>query len=290
MAPTRRIMVAYIATGGGIDALRLAIALAAGQNLGIDIVIAHTNREVTPGEYPHDRGFETILDRQLASWLNDARAEVPSGIDITTRVAVGDSIPNILIDTAVELGSEMLVVGSQSGGFFKRLTMGSVVNTLLHSCPIPLAIAPRGYSYPGPIDRVTVMFGTRPGATDLIALGLIRASQRNVPLRFVSLNIHEEQPAASDPLEAIERVAGHDLANQARALVDSDAASAEVISGNTIESAAANLEWHPGDVAYMGSSRIAAEGRLFLGSTAAQILRYIPAPTIVIPNGYMAGH
>ncbi|WKD58377.1 Universal stress protein family protein [Corynebacterium capitovis DSM 44611] len=282
-----RILVAYIATDGGIDALRLAVALAKERDTAIDIVMAMTNHEVTPGLYPRVRGYETIVEQHIAGWLDDARAEVPSDIEVTTRVAVGDSIPQIIIDQATGLSSEIVVVGSQGGGLFRRVTLGSVVNTLLHSCPVPLAIAPRGYNYPGPIQRITVLFGTRPGATDIIAVGLDRAARFGVPLRFVSLNIAGEQPAGSDALEGIERTASAELAHRARSLVDANQATAEVVEAPSIETATSGLSWLPGDVAYVGSSRIAPEGRLFLGTTATQILRYTPVPTIVIPNGYM---
>jgi len=285
--PSGRILVSYIATDGGIDALRLAVALAKGRGLAIDIVMAMTGRDATPGLYPHDRGYHSILEQQVAGWLKDARAEIPAGIEVTTRVATGDSVPDIIVAQATELGSTIVVVGSQGGGIFKRLSLGNVVNTLLHSCPVPLAIAPRGYNHPGPVERITVMFGTRPGATDIIALGLERAEQRGVPLRFVSLNIKNEQPDASDAIAAIERTASPELAEQARALVRAGRATAEVVSASSIEEATGSLDWLPGEVAHMGSSRVAPEGRLFLGTTATQIVRYIPVPAIVIPNGYM---
>ncbi len=282
-----RIMVSYIATDGGIDALRLAVALARGRNMAIDIVMAMTGHDATPGLYPHDRGYHSIIEQQVAGWLRDARSEIPGEIEATTRVAVGESVPEIIINQALELGSTMVVVGSQGGGFFKRLSLGNVVNTLLHGCPVPLAIAPRGYNHPGPVERITVMFGTRPGATDIIALGLDRAAQRGVPLRFVSLNIKNELSDTSDVVAAIERTANPGLAREARALIDGGKATAQVVSASSIEEATSTLNWLPGEVAHIGSSRIAPEGRLFLGTTATQIVRCLPVPAIVIPNGYM---
>ncbi|WP_115685621.1 universal stress protein [Corynebacterium senegalense] len=282
-----RIMVSYIATDGGIDALRFAVALAKERGMAVDIVMARAAGEVTPGLYPKMRGYDSILERQLAGWLDDARAEVSGDIEVTTRVAVGESIAETLIEQATELGSEMLVAGSRGGGFFRRVSLGSVVNTLLHSCPVPLAIAPRGYNHPGPIERATVLFGTRPGATDIIALGLDYAERFGIPLRFVSLNIDGDKPANPDALEAMEHTASPELAERARALIDATSATAEVVDAPSIEAAVAQLDWLPGEIACMGSSRIAPEGRLFVGSTATQIMRYTPVPAVVIPNGYM---
>ncbi|WP_165164696.1 universal stress protein [Corynebacterium qintianiae] len=281
-----RIMVSYIATGGGIDALRLAVAIAKERDMAIDIVMAMVGSDVTPGMYPKIRGHETIVEKQIGGWLDDARAEVPEGIEVTTSVAVGDSVAEIIIAQARQLGSELITVGSQGGGIFRRVSLGSVVNTLLHSCPVPLAIAPRGYNHPGAVDRATVMFGTRPGATDIIEFGIDGAKRHRFPVRFVSLNINGERPSSVDALGAVEHTAGPALAGQVRELIHDSQATAEVVEASSIDAAVAQLDWKPGEIACLGSSRIAAEGRLFVGATATQIIRHIPVPTVVIPNGY----
>ena len=47
------------------------------------------------------------------------------------------------------------------------------------------------------------------------------------------------------------------------------------------------LEWDHGELAVVGSSRMAVPGRLFLGTTASRMLRLIPVPMLVVPAGYM---
>jgi len=44
------------------------------------------------------------------------------------------------------------------------------------------------------------------------------------------------------------------------------------------------LEWHDGDLIMVGSSRLSAPKRLFLGSTAAKMLRVLDVPMIVVPR------
>lgn len=263
-AKKHRLMVAYVATDGGIDALRLAIALARTTDAAIDIVMATTNAEVTPGLYPRDRGFSSIVEQQLEGWLADARAEVPGEVEATTRIAVGDSLAGTLLDQAKELGSSLIIAGSRGGGLFKRMTLGSVVNTLLHSCPIPLAIAPKGYNNPGPIQQLTALYGPRPGASDVVKLGKEASAKLGIPLRLVSLDIDKERPINPELL--------HD--------------EADVVMGATPAEAVSNLQWSDSELVFVGSARLAPEGHLFLGSTAAQILRHIPVPAIVIPRGY----
>lgn len=285
MASRGRILVAYIATGGGIDAVRLAVALATERELGIDIVMARAADEVTPGLYPKIRGYDSIIDEQLAGWLADARAEVPEGIEVTTRVAVGESVPDTLIATAQELGSRMIVVGSHGGGIFRRLSLGSAVNTLLQSSPVPVAVAPRGYNYAGPIQRVTVLFGDRPGAADIVGIGLDYTQRWKTQLRFISLNIDGDRPTDTDPLRALEHTATAQLAEQARARVAAGTATAAVVDAPSIEAAVGSLDWHAGDISFLGAARVAPSGRIFPGSTASQILHHAPVPAVIIPQG-----
>ena len=54
--------------------------------------------------------------------------------------------------------------------------------------------------------------------------------------------------------------------------------------GSTIEDAVQALDWHQGELVLVGSSRLAAPRRLFLGSTAAKMLRELPVPMIVVPR------
>jgi nucleotide-binding universal stress UspA family protein len=60
--------------------------------------------------------------------------------------------------------------------------------------------------------------------------------------------------------------------------------SAEVAEGPTIEDAVRGLEWHAGEIVLVGSSRLATPHHLFLGSTAAKMLRELPVPMIVVPR------
>lgn len=303
-SPSGRLMVAYIATDGGIDALRLAIAIARGRNLSIDIVMAAVAHEVTPGIYPADRSFGSILEQQFNQWLTDALAEVPADVPATGHVAVGESIPETLIAKAQELGSDVMVVGAQGGGIFKRFSLGTVVNALLHSCPIPLALAPRGYNEPGPLTRISTMVGPLPGATDVFSLGVARAAKRGIPLRVVSLAIEGETPLASasataggagsrpdgageDILAALTPSLPVGIAADAEKLKSADALSTEVAAGKSVEAAVNTVSWQPGEVVFLGSSRLGTKGRLFLGATATQILRHIPVPTVAVPKGYM---
>lgn len=60
--------------------------------------------------------------------------------------------------------------------------------------------------------------------------------------------------------------------------------TATVAEGVSVEDAVSRLPWHDGDVIMVGSSRLAAPRRLFLGSTAAKMLRVLDVPMVVVPR------
>ena len=57
-----------------------------------------------------------------------------------------------------------------------------------------------------------------------------------------------------------------------------------VARGDSIEDAVSQLSWEPGELAVVGSSRLAQPRRLFLGSTAAKMLHELPVPMVVVPR------
>ena len=58
-----------------------------------------------------------------------------------------------------------------------------------------------------------------------------------------------------------------------------------IVHGPTVEDAVERLDWHDGDLLLVGSSRLAAPQRIFLGSTAAKMLRVLSVPVAVLPSG-----
>jgi nucleotide-binding universal stress UspA family protein len=57
-----------------------------------------------------------------------------------------------------------------------------------------------------------------------------------------------------------------------------------IVNGTSVEAAVGKLEWHDGDVIMVGSSRLSAPKRIFLGSTAAKMLRVLDVPMVVVPR------
>jgi nucleotide-binding universal stress UspA family protein len=281
MNTTQRILVGYEATPSGDDALAAGAALAASVGADLDVVLVMPDAS-RRGNVPNDPAYDALLRDTAEGWLADARTRVPSLVAFNGRVVFGDSPAEGLLASAEELGSTLIVVGAARGGLLGRFTVGSVAGALLHASPIPVLLAPEGWRDHAPqLSRVTSMVGTRAGAEAVLTTGERLSAAAGVPLRLVSL-LALDLPGDAPKQNVGEHHAASVLkeASAATGVV----ATAVVAKGDTIQNAIARLDWEPGEVVVVSSSRLAQPSRLFLGSTAAAMLRELPVPMIVVPR------
>jgi nucleotide-binding universal stress UspA family protein len=282
-----RLLVGYTADGRGAEAIALARALGgAGAHLDIAIILPeHTPfSAVYPGG---DHGYTSILADSVAAWADEALAHVPD--DVTARVLARSvsSTASGLMSLAKETGAQAIVLGGRKrhvAGFFAP---GAVASALLHASPVPVAMgSPEAVESlaqaDGRLRRVTVLVGGRAGHKSVVRTAAEAAALQSLPLRVVSLLAQDEIPggAAAVP-ERVENVR-----QRVDRLVAELGIDAEVLvaSGNSIDDAIAGLDWLPGELAVVGSSRLARKRRLFLGPTAQRMLRTLPVPLVVVPH------
>ncbi|MDV8146896.1 universal stress protein [Arthrobacter sp. B10-11] len=279
-----RYVVGYTPNERGADAVALASALARAQGAQLDLVYVvdkglHVAHEVAGG---HD------LAREKA--VQDAQREglglVPEDVPVEFHARHAESFAAGLIEAAVDYQAGLIVVGAASSGLFKRHTVGTVANALLHASPVPVALAPRGYRRTEPISRLTLAVGQRAGAEAAIDVAIGAAGRRSVPLRMVSL---VELDAEGDPGEVVNAAHIHAntvLTEASRRLPEGHKVTVEVAHGRTIEECIDDLEWDDAEILIVGSSRLAERNKLFIGSTANKVLRALPVPMVVIPREY----
>jgi nucleotide-binding universal stress UspA family protein len=284
-----RLIVGYLATPSGNDGLALAIRLARTLEARIDLcIVLPPDRQpdlVTAGS------FDQVLAEQAQTWLDEAAATVPEDIEVDTHLNFNESFAEGLIQQAARLEAEAIVVGAAHDGLMGRYTIGSVTADLLYSSPVPLALAPRGTRY-SKVDRVrevTCALGRRKGADLLLDTAVRASAAAETPLRLVSL-------VALDPMygslrgdsDAIREHAwthaAQTLESAKSSLPESFPVESTIVDGPTIEAAVNKLEWRDGDLIMVGSSRLGAPRRLFLGSTAAKMLRVLEVPMVVVPK------
>lgn len=285
------LVVGYLATPGGADAVALAVRFARTLNAEVNICIVLPPDTAPPGTVPKGGGYEEVVAEQAQGWLDDALASIPDDVVAHTHLSFDESFTDGLIREALRLQAGAIVVGGAGGGLVGSYSLGSVVNELLHSSPLPVAVAPRGtrFSQVKRVHEITCAIGQRQGS-DLLLATAVRASRvAGIPLRLVSL-------VALDPMFGslrgdAEAVRAHALAHAERTL---EAARSElpadfpvtstVVNGPSIEAAVEQLGWDDGDIIMVGSSRLSAPRRIFLGSTAAKMLRVLHVPMVVVPR------
>jgi nucleotide-binding universal stress UspA family protein len=281
-----KLTVGYLATPSGDDGVALAAVLAAALDASIDIVIVlRSDEPVMEGSGP----YRKVLEAKAEQWLDSARSLVPDGIAVTTSVAYHESFAQGLMQVAAERDADMIVVGGAGDGLLNRHTVGTVASQLLHASPLPLALAPRGYHTRESLSLsgLTVAVPTRSGAADPSSFAITIASAAHIPLRLVSLvslEDTEEDGRALDTRKRYIAAAETNLADAMRKLPGIDGLESVVADGSSLDEAVSSLPWNDGDVLLLGSSRLAAPKRVFLGSSAAKILRATPAPVIVVPH------
>ncbi|MHC2998227.1 universal stress protein [Microbacterium sp. HJ5] len=282
---SRRIVVGYTATDAGRDAVALGARLAQASDSSLHLVV------VLPGEErsvitPPDAGYDRYLREQAERWLTDAGAALPAAIRVRTHVRFAESFAEGLLDSAHDLSASHIVVGAANGGLRGRHRLGTVASELLHSADVPVVLAPEGARRIDPssgITRITAAIGLRPGADVLLQESIALAESTGAELRLVSL-VAIDLPAGITSNESAAMHADEVFVHARSALPKGVQAEAVVGLGDSIEDAVSHLSWEPGEIAVVGSSRLARPRRLFLGSTAAKMLHELPVPMIVVPR------
>jgi len=257
-----------------------------GATLALVLVLANEQR---PTIVPADPGYENYLRDTAEGWLAEGVAAVPPDVAAEPHLVYAESLTDGLLSAADELEAELIVIGAARGGLFGRYALGSAANDLLHSASVRVALAPDGCrSLEGspPISRITCAIGTRPGADELLTAGIRAARSGGIPLRLISL-VALDLPMDAGLTAALRGAEAHarQVLQQAEAhLPDDIAVTTEVVLGDAIESAVATVDWDPAEIVLVGSSRLAQPKRLFLGSTAAKMLRELPVPLVVVPR------
>jgi nucleotide-binding universal stress UspA family protein len=280
--------VGYLATPTGDDGVALAAVLSKTFDAAVDVVLVV--REELPDGHPGRAEYQQLLVERGEEWVSRAIDLLAAkGVSGSSNVLVGESFAESLVAFAEQKDSDLIVVGGARDGFFGGHVIGPVTGALLHSSPIPVALAPRGYAEDPPqaIAAVTAAVPTRPGPDDPLPFAITLASAARLAIRTVSLVSAENLAEAADVDEVRQLQLAASQANCAaatRALPDAPDIECLVADGLTLESALRKLKWDDSDLLVVGSSRFAAPRRVFLGSTAARILAGTDAPVVVIPR------
>ena len=280
-----RYVVGYTPNERGADAVALASAMARAQGAHLDLVYVLDRKAPYVALNP-DGNRVSAAEQAALTAEREGLALVPEGVEARFHVRQAESFASGLIDAAGEYKAGLIVVGAASNGLFKRYSVGSVANALLHASPVPVALAPRGYRRTEPVTRLTLAVGQRTGAEAAIGVAIEAAGRRGVPLRLVSLVELDAEGDSGENINAAHIHANTVLTEASHRLPAGHSATVEVAHGRTIEEAIDDLEWDDGEIMIVGSSRLAEKNKLFIGSTAGKVLRALPVPMVVVPRDY----
>ena len=295
------LLVGFAPDGRGRAVLHLAgmLARSAGEDL---VVCAVVPAPWYPSPAKVDTEYREYLHRTAQEALDQARSRLPSDLPVTSFVHDARSVPAGLLEVAEQRDAALIVVGSSSGGGAGHVTLGSTSSRLLHSSPIPVAVAPRGFRC-GPdarVARVAAAFDGSDGAQDLVIAAAGVAARVGATLRLASFAVRSRPPYTSGVgTEADEAMIAAWIAEMeaaGRAALDKVAdlpavpprLDAVVGRGESWEEALEDVEWEDGDVLVVGSSSTGPLARVFLGSRSTKIVQHSPIPVVVVPRGAAA--
>ena len=209
------------------------------------------------------------------------------------------SAPRALATLAEARDATALVLGSAADGPPGRMAVGSTADHLLHSSPVPLAIAPTGYrctpAHGGaPTRRLTCAYNGSDLATTAVRWAARLTREIDVRLRVCSFGV---RPATMYPPEIgtdieseitaqwVEQMTEAQQALRARlgAELDDDV-ELVVTSGESWAAALSSVDWLPEELLVLGSSSADTLRRVFLGTNATKIIRHSPVPVLVVPR------
>lgn len=245
-----------------------------------------------------DRDYRDHLASTARHTLDDLRPLVPADLACSVRVRQSSSVSEGLVRAVQEAESAMLVLGSSTTGLLGRVSLGSVTERLLHSSPVPVAVAPRGFiaGSDARVGRVSIAHAVGPDERGLVDTAASVAAEVSAATRLVSFAVRPPAPITSGVgIRAETEV----VDEWTRAQQKETAALQERIDsldpspeqepcatgrGTTWARALEAVSWIDGDVLVIASSRSARSRRVFLGGTASKIARSSPVPVIVVPR------
>ncbi|MEI6699865.1 MAG: universal stress protein [Mycobacterium sp.] len=291
------VVVGYLAGKSGAAPLNLAVGAARTLGTSLTVTTVVPKPWTTPSPARVDAEYAAWADQLAADSAREANRYLGAlrhRIDVRYHSHSHRSVSGGLVEVVTELDAEVLVLGSSANGQLGQVVVGSTADRLLHSSPVAVAIAPRGYREPrdGVLTRITCGYPGTPESVDVVRRTYALSKQLTVPLRVISFAVRgrtmyppEVGLHAEDSILAVwEQQADAMLTELRTDGVVGDDVELVVVSGNGWDQALDDAEWHDGEVLVLGTSPRGDVARVFLGSRGAKIMRHSPVPILVLPG------
>ena len=291
------VVVGYLAGKSGTAPLHLAASLARTMRTSLTVATIVPKAWTYPSTARVDAEYAAWADQLAADSAREAErdlASIGAPEEVFFHSHAHRSVSGGLIEVVAELDAELLVLGSSSSGQLGQVVVGSTADRLLHSSPIPVAIAPRGFRGPrgATLTRITCGYPGTPESTEMVRRIAALAERLGVPMRVITFAVRGRTMyppevglhAEDSILAAWESQAAEMLARLGSDGVVGADVVLQVVSGNGWGEAIDDAEWQDGELLALGTSPRGDIARVFLGSRGTKILRVSPVPVLVLPG------
>ena len=291
------VVVGYLAGKSGRAPLDLAVAAALTLKTTLTVVTIVPKPWTFPSPARVDAEYAAWADQLAADSAREAQRElhaIGQPLEVRYHSHAHRSVSGGMIEVVNEVGADLLVLGSSSNGQLGQVVVGSSADRLLHSSPVPVAIAPRGYRAPrdGTLTRITCGYPGTPESVEVVRRINTLAQRLDVALRVIifavrgrtmyppEVSLHAEDSI----LAAWETQAAEMLAQLRSDGVVGEDVLLQVVAGNDWGEALDDAEWQDGEILALGTSPRAGIAHVFLGTRGAKIMRFSPVPVLVLPG------
>ncbi|MFI6923717.1 universal stress protein [Nonomuraea spiralis] len=280
-----KVLAGYIAEPRGMDGLALAVLLTRQTAGSLTVATVQPPVATTPGPARADEGaWRAYLREQAENALAQARELAGDQAEYVRHTNKGSG--RGLVEVARRLGADVVVIGSAPGGGRSRITVGSTADQLLHSSPVPVLLAPRGYGEepPAAFERITVAYRRGPGADAAVKGAAKAAVALNISLRLVTLVLRTGRRARieEEMLVRLRDQAAADLRAAARGQRRRLQVEVELLEGRNVAQALGTTTWLPGELIVCASSEAGPLRRVFLGDTSIKIVQAATCPVMIL--------
>lgn len=300
-----RVLIAWNPSSTRADAIDFAAWL--GRTARITVRVLSTFVEPWPAASLHKLGgkygkwFTKEADRcrkTVAKALTEAEIPEDYWDDDYSVLIDGPSKPHLLTDAASDFGADVILLGPNQAAPKGRFLAGSTADALLHYSPVPLGLTPRKpkLSKHG-VTRVNFAFTDNHGSSEDPALGSAAAlaDAWGVPLRIVAFSPSGFMDTPMNSKVDVSAEFAHQWREHSLALLDCArdnvvenfpelTVSTAIGSGSGWGGAIDSLKWKKGDLMVLGSSPLGPFARVFIGSTATELIPHMGVPVLVRPE------
>jgi nucleotide-binding universal stress UspA family protein len=304
-----RVVIAY----DGSPSAKTAVRVAAGLFEGAQAFVATAPRDVSVHlGLAGSAGMVTVpdlLDALVAEGQRHAGETAQEAVELAlshglqAEVATVAPFPPVaagLLDTARQLGADVLVCGTRGRGVFARALLGSTSSRLLHDTDVPLLVVPDGGG--GSDGRVVVAYDGSDTAKHAIeVVGRILAGRSTVLVHAWEPGFNENLVArafAGGTLDdSLARIADvqRALRDDALKTIEEGVAAArsaglEAVgdavpsNGSAWRAVAATAGTHGAALIVVGTRGLGAARSVLLGSVSSGLVQNAELPILVVPD------